>query len=206
MNGKIRQLKENTEKMDLNIFDVIDFRMVSGLIGEALATEISNSDLGFEKNPNIDGYPDLMNASKPIYRNDINKWKTEDFRQFIKFPYGGIEVKNTFGTKKSGVFLLPGQTRIGKINNKLDWKAHHVYTNNLLGLYSDFLDGLPQIVAVMYSDKLTVSDWKEKQNPRGDSTMTSFSVIEMSGWYKLKSGVKFCRNDSSYLKFFGIEG
>ncbi|MBA7501608.1 hypothetical protein ES706_00181 [subsurface metagenome] len=205
VNNKFRQLKLKTEKMALNVFEIIDFRMISGLIGETLVSDISDNHAGLERNPNIDGYPDLLNASKPKYRLDIERWKAGNLKAFVKYPYGGIEVKNTFGTKKAKTNLAQGQTRLGKINNKLDWKAHHTYTNNLLALFSDFIDGCPQIVAVMFSDSLSESDWKEKQNPRENSTMTSFSVIEPSGWEKLRSGMRLCRDDPRYLSFFGLE-
>ena len=112
-------------------------------------------------------------------------------------------MKNTFGTKGSKVSLQPGKPRITKINKKLEWKAHHRYTNNLLALASDFVDGCPQIVAVMYADNLEEQDWGEKQEPKEGSTMTSFSVIKRSGWEKLLSGIRICRNDVEYLDFFG---
>jgi hypothetical protein len=205
VNDKFQQLKQRTEKMALNVFEVIDFRTISALVGEVLVSSISDSRIGLEKNPNIDGYPDLLNASKPQYQKDIERWKTIDPKAFVKYPYGGIEVKNTFGTKKTKVYLAQGEKRLGKINDKLDWKAHHRYTNNLLALFSDFIDRCPQIIAVMFSASLTESDWAEKQNPRGESAMTSFSVTERSGWEKLRTGMKLCRDDPEYLSFFGLE-
>ena len=205
VNRKFRQLKSKTESMALNVFEAIDFRMISGLVGESLVSTISSSHPDLEKNPNIDGYPDLLNASMKKYRSDIARWKENDLKVFIKYPYSGIEIKNTFGTKKAKSNMAQGQTRIGRINNKLDWKAHHRYTNNLLALFSDYIEECPQIVAVMYSDDLVEYDWKEKQNPKKNSTMTSFSVIERSGWEKLKSGIKLCINDKRYLSFFGVE-
>jgi hypothetical protein len=205
VNTKFLQLKEKTSKMELNIFDVIDFRMISGLMGEALVTELSNNHKELEKNPNLDGYPDILNAFTSSHRLNIEQWIKSDLNKFIKYPHGGIEVKNTFGTKKANSKLTQGQTRIEKINQKLDWKAHHRYTNNLLALYSDYVDECPQISAVMFSDGLTEDDWKEKQNPGISSTMTSFSVIEQSGWKKLRMGMRLCKNDQKYFSFFGLE-
>jgi hypothetical protein len=205
VNDKFRQLKLKTKEMALNVFEIIDFRMISGLVGEVLVSDISYHHEGLVRNPNIDGYPDLLNASRPEYRRDIERWKADDMNAFVKYQHGGIEVKNTFGTKKAKTHLAQGETRLGKINDKLDWKAHHRYTNNLLALFSDFVDGCPQIVAVMFSDNLSESDWKEKQNPKENSAMTSFSVTTRSGWEKLRSGLKLCRDDPSYLSFFGLE-
>jgi hypothetical protein len=205
VNDKFHFLKLKTKEMALNVFEIIDFRMISGLVGEVLVSDISNHNVGLVKNPNIDGYPDLLNASRPEYRRDIERWRADNMNAFVKYQHGGIEVKNTFGTKRAKTHLAQGETRLGKINEKLEWKAHHRYTNNLLALLSDFVDGCPQIVAVMFSDKLCESDWAEKQNPRENSAMTSFSVTERSGWEKLRSGLKLCRNDPRYLSFFGRE-
>ncbi len=205
VNGKFRELKLRTKAMALNVFEVIDFRMISGLIGEALVSEMSDNHENLVKNPNIDGYPDLLNASKPVYREDIARWKAGNMNAFVRYPYGGIEVKNTFGTKKGTAILAQGQARLGKINGKLDWKAHHRYTNSLLALFSDFIDACPQIVAVMFSDKLSESDWMEKQDPKANSAMTSFSVTSRSGWEKLRSGMRICRDEPRYLSFFGLE-
>lgn len=204
VNRKFVSLGESTEEIAFNVFEVIDFRMLSGLIGEALVSDLSHSIEQLLGNPNMDGYPDLLDVSKKAYLDDFTNWKETDNSQFIKYPYGGIEIKNTFGTKKSGSTLLSGDTRIDRINKKLDWKAHHRTTNNLLAAFSDFVDGKPQIVAVMYSDELTEDDWAEKQNPKEGSTMTSFSVIKSSGWLKLKNGIRICNDDPKYRSFFGV--
>lgn len=190
--------------MSLNIFEVIDFRMLSALIGEVLVTDLADHDARFQKNPNIDGYPDLLNVSRAKYRQDVDRWRATQLSAFIKYPHGGIEIKNTFGTKKGGTEVPPGGVRVGKINAKLDWKAHHRYTNNLLALFSDYVDRCPQISAVMFCACLEESDWKEKQNPKGGSTMTSFCVTETSGWTKVRSGMKICRDEARYLSFFGL--
>jgi hypothetical protein len=60
------------------------------------------------------------------------------YEDLLDYKYGGIEIKNTFGTKKSGSPILMGDQRINYINNKLDWKAHHQKTNHLLALFSDY--------------------------------------------------------------------
>lgn len=203
-NAKIFSLKVKTEKEAINIFDAIDFRMLSGMLGEALITIINKSNPNLEKNPHIDGYPDLVDVSSidnlsffssPFISDTIRS-------RFNNYKFGGIEIKNTFGVKSSGRKLEKGDTRLGNINKKLDWKAHHTNTNYLLGIFSDFIDGTPQIVAAFYSDKLTSLDWKTKQNPKIDSAMTSFSTIERTGWEKMKSNMLICIDKQEYLDFF----
>ncbi len=204
VNKKFYDLEKQTEAMAFNIFEVIDFRMLSGLVGETLVSALSTTSDSLRRNPNIDGYPDLLDVSKKEFLEDYTKWSSSDARKFIKYPHGGIEIKNTFGTKKAGADLDQGESRIEMINKKLDWKAHHKYTNNLLALLSDFVEGRPQIIAAFYTDKLVEFDWADKQNPKEGSTMTSFSVIKSSGNLKLRKGLKVCLNDPRYLTYFGL--
>ena len=106
VNSKLDELGNQTEALALNIFKVIDFRMLSGMVGEMLVDQLSKANPNLEKNPNIDGYPDLVNVSTSKYLEDFQEWKNSDLSKFIKYPYGGLEIKNTFGTKKSGTSLL----------------------------------------------------------------------------------------------------
>ncbi len=204
VNHKFRLLKDRTEKMSLNIFQVIDFRMLSGLVGELLVTNISESISHLYKNPNIDGYPDLLNCSTVDKKEIVDHWKKTDPSKFILFPFGGIEVKNTFGTKKSGVKIPHAKSRVSHIQGRLQWKAHHQSTNHLLALFSDFIDDCPQIVAAFYSENLEESDWTEKQQPKEGSAMTSFSVTRPSGWRKLRDGIRICNGRREYLDYLGV--
>ncbi len=145
-----------------------------------------------------------MDISKPEFRKDYKGWKKSNTKKFIEFPHGGLEIKNTFGIKISKASLLPGQQRVSKIKAKLEWKAHHRYTNYLLATFSDYIDGCPQIVAAMFSSQLTRGDWKKKQDPKPGSTMTSFSVTESSGWKKLSGGIRLCLDREEYRTFFGV--
>ncbi len=167
----------------LDVFGIIDLRMLSGLLGELLTTTIANNDVRLVKNPNIDGYPDLCDFSWPT--PNLNE------RDFINFPSGGVEVKNTFGVKKAGVGIGPRETRKGKIRSNLVWKAHHQRTNNLLALQSDYIHGTPQIIAGYFSHDLVPSDWTAKSNPSLNSTMTSFCQTKPSAFQKLLDGMAF---------------
>ena len=200
-NEKFRAIADTTSTIAFNVFEVLDFRMLSGTVGESFVSTMAATVAELQKNPNIDGYPDLMDVSQPSFREDVDRWLESDMRQFIAYPHGGLEVKNTFGTKKTGSELLPGEERITRINRKLDWKAHHRTTNYLLATLSDFIGDCPQIVAAMFSDALTEDDWAVKQNPKAGSTMTSFSVIKSSGYEKLRRGLKLCLDEPRYEAF-----
>lgn len=199
VNLKFEEIYYETSRMQLDIFDVLDFRNLSGMVGESFVKELATLNNNLAKNPSMDGYPDLVQISTPEMKKYFSNC---DYEGFKKFKYGGIELKNTFGTKKSKVDLIKGEQRIDYINNKLDWKAHHRETNNLIALQSDYVNGVPKIVALYYSDTLIPDDWQEKLNPKGESAMTSFSTIGKSGFIKLQEGLKICINNQKYLNFF----
>ena len=132
--------------MSLDVFTVMDFRVLSGIVGETYANELAVTTGNFMQNPNIDGYPDLLQTPT----HELKRYYERCAKgEFIQYKYGGLEVKNTFGTKKSGAILFKGDTRICHINSKLDWKAHHRQTNNLIALLSDYVEGLPVIVVLV---------------------------------------------------------
>ncbi len=174
----------------LDIFDIIDMRMLSGMIGELFATVLAEFDARLYRNPNIDGYPDLCDITS--YRGQFA------VADFLHFGGGGIEVKNTFGYKRPGVELAPRARRIGGVLKPV-WKAHHQETNSLLALQSDYINGVPQIVAGYFADNLTPNDWSVKAEPRPGSTMTAFSQTKASGWQKLRAGAVFAAPDHEFL-------
>lgn len=205
-NEVFRKLRE-CQSASVDIFEIIDFRMLSGLVGEVAIGMIAQESGCLMRNPNIDGYPDLICADTPARRGEIAHALESQPSYFVKYPHGGIELKNTFGVKASGKpELLPGMTRIDSINRRLEWKAHHQRTNHLLGLLSDFVDGCPQIVAAMYCDSLEECDWSAKHQPKPGSAMTSFTVLQSSGFAKMRDRVIFHRNDESYRTFLFAGG
>lgn len=198
-NNKLQKISNSTKNMSLDIFQVLDLRTLSGTIGETFVGELSTIFPALRKNPSIDGYPDLVQCANDKMRSYFEEYASQDSKE--PFRYGGIEVKNTLGYKKGGIDLFAGEQRISRINKRLEWKAHHQKTNHLLGLFSDYVDGYPMIVAVFYSDELNTSDWSVRAEPKGDSAMTSFSTLQKSGFEKMKAGLRICYNHPSYLNF-----
>jgi hypothetical protein len=197
VNQKLIDLNLNLK--GVNLFEVTDFRVLSGVVGELLAEDLASKNTNLEKNPNLNGYPDLLN----LFSEDSSKYFKNCIQSdFLKYKFGGFEIKNSFGSKKSGSSLLNNDTRIGGINKKIDWKAHHRETNNLIALYSDFVDGNPTIIALFYSNNLEEDDWRKVSVPKRDSAMTSFTTLNREGYVKLKSGIKFCLDSEDYLSFF----
>jgi hypothetical protein len=189
--------------MSLDIFKILDLRTLSGTVGETFVGEMSTILPALRKNPSIDGYPDLVQCSTDEMISYYEDYAEQDSKE--PFFYGGIEVKDTFGYKKQRIDLFDGEQRLGRIQKRLQWKAHHQKTNHLLGLFSDYIDGYPTIVAAFYSDELTPEDWTVRAEPEGDSAMTSFSTLQTSGFAKMKAGIRICLDDYDYLTFFDQE-
>ncbi len=204
-NVRLAELARLGSEMEFTLFNILDFRMLSGLVGETLVGFLAENLPALEKNPNIDGYPDLVDISQRKFQERFHHWSSSDPAAFVAYEFGGIEVKNTFGVKKARVGLIPGQQRIGNINTKLDWKAHHRTTNYLLATLTDFVDGQPQVVAGMFSNQLTESDWTLKAQPKATSTMTSFSVVTSAGSAKIREGLRFCIDRPEYERFLASE-
>lgn len=202
-NHKIYAIANSTQNFSVDIFKIIDLRTLSGAIGETFVSEMAKVCPALKKNPSIDGYPDLVQCSTPEMLTYFKEYASKDSKE--AFYYGGIEVKNTFGYKKSKVELFNGEQRIDFIKKDLEWKAHHQKTNHLLGLYSDFINGYPTIVAAFYSDKLVPDDWTIKAEPKGNSAMTSFSTMQKTGFIKMLRGMLVCLDDSKYINFFTRE-
>ena len=203
-NNKLRAISDYTKSLSVDIFQILDLRTLSGAVGETFVCEMSRIVPALRKNPSIDGYPDLVQCVTEEMITYFNDYARQDSKE--SFRYGGIEVKNTFGYKKARVDLFNGEQRIGRINPRLEWKAHHQQTNHLLGLYSDYVDGYPSIVAAFYSDALVPADWSVRAEPKGDSAMTSFSTLQISGFQKMRDGMRICLDSVEYKQFFDLEG
>ncbi len=198
VNSRLRAAIAQKDGIRLDLYEIIDLRMLSGLIGELFSTELCKIDARLLKNPNIDGYPDLCDISAP---GAAARAKALTLSNFIAYKYGGFEVKNTFGVKKAKTHIVPRETRLPKIQKALVWKAHHRKTNNLIAVQSDYIKGVPQLIAGFYSDELTEGDWTVKQQPRDGSTMTSFCQTTPAAFRKLKRGLKFFMEGIGHEQF-----
>lgn len=198
VNLRLRSALISSGSVHLDLYEIIDLRMLSGLIGEMFSVELSRLDGRLLKNPNIDGYPDLCDVSGPGKQEIITSYSLD---RFIEYDDGGFEVKNTFGVKKANTYIEPRKSRLHNIQKKLVWKAHHRKTNHLIAVHSDYIEKIPQIIAGFYTDSLTESDWTVKQQPKTGSTMTSFCQTTPSAFEKLKSGLIFHLEGIDYANY-----
>lgn len=199
-------------EFEVDVFSILGMRNLSAFVGEVFAQSLSKFSEGLLiSNPHQDGYPDLL------LMDDNGKADWERLRANLKakapfspFPNGGIEIKSTCGSvptpeicRKKGVEKPSmGDQRISVLTG-YDWKAHHRETNNLIGIFWDFLDRVPRIVALFYSETLSQDDWGKIVQPKdGGGRTTSVSIMSRQGIKKMYNGTIIALDDERYLAFF----
>lgn len=213
-NNALRELSETTMRFDINIFETLGMRNLSGMIGEYFARSVQKVSNGkLESNLHQDGYPDLLLVDTPkkkayydtLYTVKGGRKYPIDKEHFSPFLYGGIEVKATCGSTPSASKAknitkpLIGEQRVSQITS-FDWKAHHRTTNHLLGVLWDFIDGLPTYVAAFYQDELEIEDWGAIVQPKeGGGRTTSVSIMNSQGIKKMCDKWVAVIDDAKYI-------
>ena len=213
-NIAIRKLYEQTKEFDINIFEILGMRNLSGMVGEYFAKSVQKfSEGNLHSNLHQDGYPDLLlidTKDKKQYFNTLffekdKKIYPKDKSLFSPYKYGGIEIKATCGSTPSASHVAKpaiGDQRIHLVN-KFDWKAHHRETNNLLAVFWDFMDEVPTIVACFYRNDLIEDDWGKIVQPKeGSGRTTSVSIMNSNGVKKMCNGWIAFINDDEYIDVF----
>lgn len=213
-NEAIRTLDEQTKQFDINIFEVLGMRNLSGMVGEYFAKSVARfSNENLHSNLHQDGYPDLLRTNtsqrlkyyQSLYNEIDGKKYPKDKIYFSPFKYGGVEVKATCGsTPPASVIPKPliGEQRIEKLLS-FDWKAHHRETNNLLSIFWDFIDEIPTIVACFYRNDLSVNDWGKIVHPKSTGgRTTSVSIMKATGVKKMCKGWIAVIDSEPYIQAF----
>lgn len=197
--------------VELDIAKTLGMRNLSAFIGELVAAAVNKAANGlFQPNPHQDGYPDLL-LMDPFGKAEWDRLhdRMKDKMPFSPFRGGGIEVKATCGGVPTPAICRRrntdrpsiGDPRIGCLTG-YDWKAHHRDTNNLLGVFWDFLGGRPRVTALFYSCELTQSDWGAIVQPReGGGRTTSVSIMAQSGIRKMYDGWLCVLSNGGYREF-----
>lgn len=213
-NNAIRTLDEQTKQFDINIFEVLGMRNLSGMVGEYFAKSVARFSHGnLHSNLHQDGYPDLLLTNtqerrryyQSLYTEIDRKKYPKDKSLFSPFKYGGVEVKATCGsTPPASVTPKPliGEQRIDKLTT-FDWKAHHRETNNLLSIFWDFIDEVPTVAACFYRNDLTIDDWGKIVQPKTDGgRTTSVSIMTSAGVKKMCAGWIAVIDSKPYIEAF----
>lgn len=208
---RTRSLVKKLSDFEIDVFTLLGMRNLSSFVGEVFAAAmILEAPSFFRKNPHQDGYPDLLLMDEV----GLNEWvrlqaRTREKIPFSPFITGGFEVKATCGSvptpaecQKKG-FEKPdiGDQRLELLAG-YDWKAHHRETNFLFGIFWDFIDRCPTIVAVFYCSHLTEIDWGKIIQPTdGGGRTTSVSIMTRQGVRKMYDGWLLALDDKSYGAF-----
>ena len=190
-NDALRSLDEQTKAFDINIFEAMGMRNLSGIVGEYLGKSLQRfSEGNLHSNLHQDGYPDLLlinNDERKAYFETLytvtdGKKYPRDKALFSPYRYGGVEVKATCGSTPPANRVpkpLIGEQRIALVNS-FDWKAHHRETNNLIGL--------------------EINDWGKIVQPReGGGRTTSVSIMNSGGISKMCAGWIAVIDDEQYI-------
>lgn len=212
-NEAIQEISKDTKKFDINIFETLGMRNLSGFVGEVFVSTLQDvvSDR-FIKNPHQDGYPDLLlnnSVDKNRYlessmTNVDGKWYPKSKELFSPYKFGGVEIKSTVGSippaSSSQHKLGIGEQRVELLNG-FDWKAHHRETNNLIGLLWDFIDEVPVIIACFYRNDLVEENWGRIVQPKsGGGRTTSVSIMNAKGVKKMCQGWIAVIDDTKYIE------
>ncbi len=194
-NRAIELIDDLSTGNEIPIFTLLGLRNLSSFVGEIFASELHRLQKDrLSPNPNQDGCPDLL-ALTPEGKQYISErerlGQTSEKQYWSPYPYGGIEVKATCGNVVSAKFKPKpkiGEARMPSLETA-EWKAHHRETNNLLGIFWDFVDGLPTVLAAFYRNDLTPDDWgKVIQPTEGGGRTTSVSIMNRTGVKKMGQG------------------
>jgi hypothetical protein len=93
-----------------------------------------------------------------------------------------------------------GMPRVGGLRSITYW-AHHTHSENLIGLYYDFVEarrGMPQVLAVMHAELDCKVDWRRVSVGKAGSKKTSNTCLTSCGRAKLQGGVVTIVNDARY--------
>jgi len=213
-NEAIQALDAQTRQFDINIFEVLGMRNLSGMVGEYFAKSVQRfANNGLQSNLHQDGYPDLLLTNTPerlayfntLYTEVDGKKYPKDKALFSPFLYGGVEVKSTCGSTPPASKTpkpLIGEQRIAIVNS-FDWKAHHRETNNLLAIFWDFINEVPTVAACFYRNDLVINDWGKIVQPKENGgRTTSVSIMNSDGISKMCGGWLAVIDRPEYINAF----
>jgi len=161
---------------EVSAFDVImaDRKAVSNAVGSAFARGIdSYADTGLTLNPKQSGNPDLLPT--PVYERMVRAEAAGEKPEWTRVS-SGVELKSTCGGVEEPELSYPcDATRVGMLRS-IRWVAHHDKNRCVIGLFWDYMAGVPQIVGVFYADRLVEGDYT-RPGEIGERSTNSRSLL-----------------------------
>lgn len=211
-NEALISLDAQTKEFEINIFEVMGMRNLSGVVGEYFGRSLQKfSNQNLHSNLHQDGYPDLLLTNSPdklkyfhsLYTESAGKKYPLGKSFFSPYKFGGIEVKATCGSTPPASKVpkpLIGEQRVDLLDS-FDWKAHHRDTNNLIGILWDFINEVPTIIAIFYSNQLSQDDWGKIAQPKTNGgRTTSVSIMKSVGVKKMCTSWIAVLDDKKYIE------
>ena len=106
-NEALISLDKQTKEFEINIFEIMGMRNLSGVVGEYFGKSLQKfSNQNLQSNLHQDGYPDLLLTNSDdklayyhtLYTVENGKKYPKEKALFSPYKFGGIEVKATCGT------------------------------------------------------------------------------------------------------------
>jgi hypothetical protein len=219
-NRFLESISKDFRVLGFDLYQELQQRNLSGFVGEVFTRFFAHSSRRFVKNPHADGRPDLLDVvrepaaewlTKRCHLDDGRGNRVPDRSNLAPFKYGGLEIKASIGSPRANhkVTLRAsgaessfqiGMPRVTYLGTITYW-AHHVYCDNLVGLYYDFYaprGGVPQVLAVMHAELDAAEDWAEISVGKPGSKKTSNTSLTASGRAKMFGGVVAVIKDETY--------
>lgn len=173
-NNEIREQYNDAKKYKASLLMNIPMKNLSGAVGEVFGQILATITNTLKKNPHEAGAPDFL----PI---------TESSKPWFQFPTKNYFTEGGFDTKAS--------YSLDKEFSKAAASSHHNQTTTVLVVQWAFsTDGIPEIIGIYYTNKLTTDDWKLSVGRPGSKT-TNAAAMTASGKDKLRKGWILLRDD-----------
>jgi len=166
-NVDILQQFRDAEKYVVPLIKNVTVKGVSGAIGECYGQHLAKITKTLQKNPHEAGAPDFL----PIVE-DATPWMRHPTKQY--YPTGGFDTKAVQTAKKEF--------------SKVSAASHHDETTTVLVVqWTKNHEGVPEVIGIYYTNKLTSADWRITHSRPGSKT-TNGGSLSATGKKKLRAG------------------
>lgn len=178
-----------------------DLKAISAMMGSTVARGIASfARTNLTLNPKQAGNPDLLPT--PLYNRLIEKhqaWIEDHTREKINWSRIGIgiEMKSTCGSVNLPELAYAyDATRVDMLSS-INFSAHHHNNTVLLGVWWDYIAGVPQVVGVFYGNNFNKDDFSGSDIKDLGERSTPVCSLTRKGMNKLS--YVCVMNDARYI-------